>query len=440
MRARSLLPVLACALGARVSADVLVVGPARAHATIQLAINAAHDGDVILVEPGTYPSFAVSNRALTIVADSGGPVIVNGAIMVFDLAATRDVVVCGLTATGIYAVMPLTVYGLYAANCAGSLRVQDCDLRGWPNPAADPCTLRADGALLQNCQDVVFTRTRLEGADRNTLFVPPGTGSFPGAGHALFAYSSRVALYECSLSGGDAGLDVLLCSGGYGYLAEDGADAGHGIAAVSSFVFVAASDLLGGRGGDADPSGCGNGGNGGSGGFTSTPVGTFVLDNTTAGGPGGAGHFDPLDPFCMPHDGNPGTTWAGGSGPTTFAAPARSCAVPRILREGAQLTLTLSGRPGDVVELAMSGTTGFRFRQNARGVDTLHGTGQPAAVPVTTVGTLPAGGVLTLIWTVPELGPGIAAEVLHVQTAFTGVNGRVTLATPQAIVLLDSAW
>ena len=39
--------------------------------TIQQALNSAADGDIILVRPGTYPSFVVDNLDVTIIADGG---------------------------------------------------------------------------------------------------------------------------------------------------------------------------------------------------------------------------------------------------------------------------------------------------------------------------------------------------------------------------------
>src|SRR5688572_23610743 len=212
MRTRSILVTLACALAGRARADVLVVGPAPAFPSIQAAVNAAQDGDVVLVKGGTWPSFSIVDRALAIVADDGAVVNVSGAILVANLAATRDVVLSGLRATGMLAVFPQNVYGLHASNCAGSLRVQDCELRGGPALPYDYCALRPDGALVQSCQDVVFTRTVLEGVDYTTLNVPPGLGSQRGGGQGLFAHSSRVALYGCALAGGYGFLDVLTCS------------------------------------------------------------------------------------------------------------------------------------------------------------------------------------------------------------------------------------
>ena len=49
--------------------QVLVVGPGEPFVTIQPAIDAAQDGDVVLVRPGTYAGFVVDGKSLVVHAD-----------------------------------------------------------------------------------------------------------------------------------------------------------------------------------------------------------------------------------------------------------------------------------------------------------------------------------------------------------------------------------
>src|SRR5262245_39846206 len=50
------------------------VGPVSDFTTIQAAVNAAADGDMVLVKSGTYADFTVSAKSLVIEADAGSSI------------------------------------------------------------------------------------------------------------------------------------------------------------------------------------------------------------------------------------------------------------------------------------------------------------------------------------------------------------------------------
>src|SRR5262245_17885648 len=78
-------------------ADVLVVrGPGATHPTLQAAINAAVDGDVILVRAGTDSSALISAKGIAIVVEPGAIAVVNGSFTIEQLASAQSVVVTGL--------------------------------------------------------------------------------------------------------------------------------------------------------------------------------------------------------------------------------------------------------------------------------------------------------------------------------------------------------
>src|SRR5437867_7856524 len=83
--------------------NVLVVDASGggAFTQIQPAVDAAADGDTILVKSGTYGSFVVGDKGLAIVGDAGASVQVAGAIRARNLAAGRTLVLENLDATGI---------------------------------------------------------------------------------------------------------------------------------------------------------------------------------------------------------------------------------------------------------------------------------------------------------------------------------------------------
>src|SRR5690349_12074484 len=99
MKSWSFLALLFVASGTA-RADVVRVGPGLVPSNIQSAVDSAVDGDVILVETGVYPSFVIRNQELTVVANTGADVKIDGAIRVGGLASTRTVVLSGLKSLG----------------------------------------------------------------------------------------------------------------------------------------------------------------------------------------------------------------------------------------------------------------------------------------------------------------------------------------------------
>ena len=105
---------------------------------IQAAVDAAADGDVVLVRSGTYAPFQVVGKGVTVLSDVEQTVVVNGPIEVSGTPADSLVVLRGLQ-TG----TPLE-HGASIEDCAGAVRVEECDLRGWKTPS-DPLTAHLVG-------------------------------------------------------------------------------------------------------------------------------------------------------------------------------------------------------------------------------------------------------------------------------------------------------
>lgn len=420
--------------------SVRVVSPSGPYAEIQSAVDIAQDGDVILVKTGTYASFVVRELDLTIVADAGANVQVNGAIRVSGISATQALLISGLKATGAASTNTVARFGLYAKNCPGSLRIQDCVLVG--GTGQGHCGLRSDGTSIENCQDVVFTRCTITGAAEYVDW-NPGAGLYGSSGFGAVLSSSRVGFYDCMVRGGNGVVNAAFdCQTGYGY--SDSSNGGDGCSNSNSFVFGSGTLFQGGSGANADPTcpmgpNCTAAGNGGAGmsGTSGSQLPPQLLTSPPQGGSGGSAApcgFTCLQPGYQGHAG-PGTTHA--PPPGVLPGTARVLNVSRVVREQALVTFIFQGTPSESVSLYLSDATRFRFRSGARGV-LVPGSGGPQ--PILQIGTIPPSGTITEPWTIPDLGPGVQARRVILQPAFTSSTGQVTLGTPQAIVLLDQAF
>ena len=92
-------------------ADVIVVdaGGGGDFVTIQAAVDAAVDGDTILVKPGAYAGFTATNKALSIVGDTMSTVHVGGGVRVLNLSAGKAFLLQNVGSDGAFSADPLTV-------------------------------------------------------------------------------------------------------------------------------------------------------------------------------------------------------------------------------------------------------------------------------------------------------------------------------------------
>lgn len=433
-----LLSVLALSVPA--GASVLVVGPTQTFTEIQSAVDAATDGDVVLVKSGTYASFSVRELDLSIVADAGATVNVDGAIRVGGMHASRTLLLSGLRTTGTATTNPLSRFGLYAHDCDGLVLVQDCVLKG--GTGQTPCGSRSDGVLLERCEAVVFTRCTIQGASEYVDWNPAAYGTGSSGFGAVFT-SSRVALYDSQVTGGNGVMNAEIdCQTGYGY--SDSSDGGAGLANTGSFVLASKSTIAGGLGANADPScpmgvSCTAAGDGGTGlrGTSSPAIAPQLLESTLAGGPrGGAA---PCGFTCLGagYQGHVGQASTHVPSATTLVGTARPFVLPRLARELATVAYAYQGAAGETVAEYTGSEATFRHVPTSKGVAIVRRRG---ATPVRLAGVIGGGGSLAQSWTIADLGAGVEAQRVFLQPSFIAPDGSSILGTPQAIVLLDSAF
>ncbi|MBI5431877.1 MAG: hypothetical protein HZA52_03490 [Planctomycetes bacterium] len=411
--------------------DVWIVGPGGQFADIQAAIDASSDGDILLVKPGVYASFSVDDKALSIVGDVGGNVIVQGQAQIENLAAKKLLVLARLQVKS----QSSASVALRTRYDSGALRIQGCTFEGNDGAAGSGYDGGAAGWIAFD-SDIVLVACNLNGGDGASTQLTPGPGA--GAG-ALFARSSNVALHGCALRGGRGG-----SNGEEGY---DGRNGGHALELPEGVTLANGCQLLGGAGGyggeeDGYPPYFGNyagdGGDGGHGVFlgsfpptSANPLFQWrssVLQGGAAGG-GGAGYWGP--------SGQPGLAGeplhlANGT-PIALAGPARYLSGSSLAREGQSATLDFTGAVGDRVYLRIEHPLSW----------TMSG-GYQLALPTPRnalfLGTIHASGVLTVPLPIPELGAGVEARIWILRPSFVDLQGVEAAGNPFALTLLDQQF
>lgn len=429
------------ALAGVARANVLVVaqGGAAPFTEIQAAIDVAQDGDTVLVRSGSYGSFVARNHSISIVADIGHSVFVEGAIRVGGISAERSLLISGLTANGVNTLSGFGPYGASVLNCAGHVRFQNCTLTGAVGSSAVAHTSGWAGARVESGADVTFASCTLRGGlGLNGLCCSgdPTNPFEPGvAGEGLLALSSTVACWNSAFVGGN-GQPGGDCN------RPDGGSGGPGIRSTQSTVFLSRCSAQGGNGGGVSvalvSACCSSGVDGGAGGnglVTHSAADLVRLLETTLVG-GFRGNY--LSGFCGVHFGTQVSAIVGFGQVVVLGGAGRTATATAVAREGQSWTLTLSGQPGETVRIFMSQASQavwIPIWSTVLHVPIPRPLGIDSAPPV-----IPASGTLSLSFPVTELGAGVESRRWFVQPQFLGPGGTKRLGTPSGFVLLDSAF
>jgi len=385
---------------------------------IRDAIEIAGPGDTILVRGGSYLPFTIDALPVSVIADLGATVTVNGEIRVQNLGDGQTVLLRGLT-TG-----TPSVYGFAGVDNLGALRIEDCEFRAGfpPEPFFG---IGADGMHLWKCADVVITRCQILGGDGTQGLITQGVG---GAG--VRAYKSMVTIHGSSLTGGKGGLAGLAGGqlGGAGLRVEK-----------ECLVFLSGCELQGGSGGDVAVSdGCGVPGTGGwaihfvfTMGNNSTAI---TLDCTLTPGAGGedaGGTTPPCPPGATGQLVDTDGEWT--YLPLTGAGRALSAQAP--VREGEDVELLFMGQPEDTAFLLASPFTEHIWLSNYQGTLLV-----PAGSPLFAVGVVQASGSLGLTTPMPPLPPALESLSLHLQSVYQPGGGGTALGGGTDLVALDASF
>lgn len=381
--------------------------------TIQAAVDAATDGDVVLVRAGGYGGFTIDGKGVGVVGELAGAVLVGeSSAIVRNTSPAQSVLLQNLEVRGgPPAFFTAAPRALVVQACLGPVAVQDCALL--PNASfQDGGGARVDGSLA-----VSLTRCTLRGG----ASVPAGV-----PGHALHATASAIAAYDCAFEGGFG--PGGFCTFGCG-AATAGGD---GARLEGAWLFASGSSFAGGDGGDGDPP-CGTpslGGAGADGGDGARLAGGSELrslDCAFAHGTAGLA----FDPGSCP-DGIDGADVHVAAG-THVPLPgiARSLTATSPIVEGGVTTLALTGAPGDAAVVVASLSGGFLP------LDPLLGVLLTSATQLHTValGVIPASGTLVVpVPTVPH-APFDEVVIHHLQSGWLTVQGAIRLGSNASVVV-----
>jgi hypothetical protein len=401
-------------LGHTAAAGVVFVAPNSLYTTIDAAIVAASDGDVILVKPGTYSGFTLVDKSLWIIAETASTVEVVNTAKIQSLSAEREVVVRGLKLLN--SAGPASSPGLEITNCLGPVRIEGCTIAGRQAFPASQYYASAGGpgAVVTSSARVAFLRGTIDGGDG---FYSEHQVAPSSAGNGLTATNSSLALYDCQIEGGIGGSTL----DGPG---DDGGNGGHGVAITGGELFASGCEIRGGKGGNGGPAGifdpCGQGGNGGHG--LSSTANAKGLDNVFVGASGGGG--------CSPSfGGTPGVAISGSF--VALTGNARHLRATTPVAEGNVISYILGGKPNDAVLIEAAPSAAHQYVPQNLGVLLLGPSTTLAAL------NLDSNGFAVHTYVVLELGSGVEAEKFHVQGYFTD-GTSVVLSSASEVVLLDS--
>jgi hypothetical protein len=136
-------------------------------------VDAAADGDVLLVRAGTDPSLLIQGKSLSIVVEPLANALIQGVLTIEQLSSAQCVVITGLK---VFPTLPGPA-AVSIQNCLGHVRLNQCTIQGSPGDWQVPHFRSA----ARGCRS----------ADRSTL--PPHTARSKVAGEpdAIVSTASR---------------------------------------------------------------------------------------------------------------------------------------------------------------------------------------------------------------------------------------------------------
>ncbi len=396
-------------IAAIASADVTILGKPGSYATIQAAVHAAVDGDVLLVGAGTYPGFTIDDKSLSVIAASSAQgVDVNTGCSIVNLAGHRAVLLAGLRIGQLGSAFSQP--GLTLQDNAGHVRALACWFTGGAYYGNYPDEGEPHGVVATNSLRVVMTQCLIRGHSGGQ---PSGYPPRPG-GDGVRAQNSGIALFECTISGGKGSEET----------APSGGDGGVGFRIDGYGMFVSGCSIHGGGGGGGDYIGCTSPGDGGHGLLINGAL-AQLLDTAPKGGVAGifgaCGTAVPGQPIVN----NGGTL-------VQIVGTARKLSGPAQVFDNSTSQFVVDGEPGDQVWLLHASRPGFLF------VPALHGLVAvpfPLHLKVTPAGVIGATGSLVVPVAIGDLLGPEPGWIWFVQGLCVQPDGQSYMTSPLHVLV-----
>ncbi|MCB9916042.1 MAG: hypothetical protein H6828_13010 [Planctomycetes bacterium] len=388
---------------------------------LQAALDAALDGDVLLLAGGVYDGFTLDGKGVHLYAATGQVVQVHGTVRIAHVPSASSVVLSGLVFVGPDNVdeLPAVSPALALDSCDGHVRLDGCTVLGGDG-IDDPQVVGwpgEDALVVQSCAQVLVVASSLVGGNGSQHpFDCCAAGGDGGAG--LRATASPLALYDSQVLGGDGGQNGT--AGGSG---------APGLLASQADVIASGALFVGGDGGDGTDFIVTSGGDGGDGLALLGNQRAYLFDCALQGGALGRS----LLPGAGP-DGVAGKPYTGVAPPVTWLGPARCLGVSAVRADDVTVRLQLEGEPGDKVWAHFGDKLDFApYGAAPRGVLALS---PRVTLPVT---VLPASGTATVLFTLPSAALLGADATSIVQLEVISPAGTRELGAPRHVLTLPRA-
>lgn len=405
-----ILCAIASAAGSVRIAERPLVGP---FATLQAAVDAALEGESLLVTPGIYNSFTIDGKSIQVfVTGTGQATILGGRVLIKNLGPNQFATLSRLNVKGIF-LSPTFLAALEIDSVDGHVRLQDSTFEG--AGGSPDVGLTGGGVVLKSAGRVVFSNCSIKGGVAGFV-----SGKSPiDGGVGLESDNSAVALYDCTVEGG-RGSEESFPRGGHG---------GHAYVCTNYGLFAAGTAFKGGRAGGGDFIGCTVGGIGADA-LRVDSGQARLLANTYTAGLGGWSS-------CGPPSASGQTIVAlNGSLIDQLSGASRKLTAPRITADDTPFPLTISGQPGDRVYLFFGSGPTFMFLKPLNGMWLL-----PAPLFATRIpaGTIGASGSLVLNSTLGIANGSQAARLFWIQALCIDTTGKPILTGPAHPLSIDAA-
>lgn len=389
--------------------DLLIVGPSSVGGTytsIQPAVDAAHDGDVILVHTTDQSAFTVDGKGLSVVEWPGHDIALLGTITVRNVPLGKTVLLDGVFTRG-SSVYPKSHPALLLQNNAGPIRIQDGSFFGGGG-AKWSCVYGHGGeaVVVENSPKVLLQGCKIFGGGGGGDLFSGCVGGDGGDG--VVSSGSALAIYDCQITGGAGG------PADDGYPFDPGGDGGDGVHATTWGVFLSGCTVRGGLGGHGS-----DGGDGGCG-FVLDMAQGRILETVLLGGAPGTGSIS---------NGLPGSPTAGSG--LFFMLPEDCVRLDAISVSADHVAMQVLGEPAATVWLFSSRRVDQRFLEGLSGIATFPANTWTTMQPV---GTIPATGRLQL--DVPILAPDGPGGTMWIQALTRPAVGDPVLSSPRAVTTL----